>query len=326
MKKKLEAELISIAHRILKLKNKSELVQLHQETQKLYEKLSVLRFWEENFSDVKPTIGHAELEEKLELGFENNPSNTEIETETQSVEENETEHSSPENYRDEQAKQTNDDVNDTINEKEEATSVEETKPFSNEIIFDIPEPKAETPKLTLEDLLSDVHSDPVFERVAKSEEKEGSSESEQVKQIAEEPLNEIEEEQEDETDEEENEIIEDEPAEEEIVAETEETPEISEEIIEEGAITPSKEKSNPKNGNSKKTITLGLNDRIAFEKHLFGGSAADLNRVISQLITYDTFQEAQDFIEDMVKPDYHNWEGKEEYALRFMDIVEKKFN
>ena len=44
MKKKLEADLISIAHRILKLKNKSELVQLHQETQKLYEKLSVLLF------------------------------------------------------------------------------------------------------------------------------------------------------------------------------------------------------------------------------------------------------------------------------------------
>ena len=38
MKKKLEAELISIAHRILKLKNKSELHQLHQEAQNLYDK------------------------------------------------------------------------------------------------------------------------------------------------------------------------------------------------------------------------------------------------------------------------------------------------
>ena len=42
MKRKLEAELISIAHRILKLKNKSELAQLQQETLKLYEKISVL--------------------------------------------------------------------------------------------------------------------------------------------------------------------------------------------------------------------------------------------------------------------------------------------
>ena len=70
MKKKLEAELISIAHRILKLKNKSEIVQLHQETQKLYEKLTVLRFVEENFADVKPTIGQSEIEEKIEAAFQ----------------------------------------------------------------------------------------------------------------------------------------------------------------------------------------------------------------------------------------------------------------
>src|SRR5580765_7963616 len=70
MKKKLEAELISIAHRILKLKNKSELVQLHQEVQKLYEKLSVLRFLEEQFDEAKPTIGRAEVEARLEEVFE----------------------------------------------------------------------------------------------------------------------------------------------------------------------------------------------------------------------------------------------------------------
>src|SRR6187402_2988295 len=73
MKKKLEADLISIAHRILKLKNKSELVQLHQEVQKLYEKLSVLRFLEEQFNEVQPTIGRAEVEAKLETAFEEKP-------------------------------------------------------------------------------------------------------------------------------------------------------------------------------------------------------------------------------------------------------------
>ena len=69
MKKKLEADLISIAHRILKLKNKSELVQLHQETQKLYEKLSVLRFVEENFENVKPTIGLDIIKSKISTIF-----------------------------------------------------------------------------------------------------------------------------------------------------------------------------------------------------------------------------------------------------------------
>jgi hypothetical protein len=74
-----------------------------------------------------------------------------------------------------------------------------------------------------------------------------------------------------------------------------------------------------------KGIIIGLNDRIAFMNHLFSNSSEDYNRVLSQLMTFDTFQEAEDFIENMVKPDYNNWEGKDEYALRFLEIVEKKF-
>ena len=75
-----------------------------------------------------------------------------------------------------------------------------------------------------------------------------------------------------------------------------------------------------------KSISLGLNDRIAFEKNLFGGSGEDLNRVLSQLNSFDNYQDAQNFIEDLVKPDYNNWEGKEEYETRFMEIVEKRFS
>ncbi|MGZ9736824.1 hypothetical protein [Flavobacterium sp. GNP002] len=70
MKKKLEADLISIAHRILQLKNKSDINQLYLETQKLYEKLSVLRFIEEHFSEVQPTIGGVALEQKIESIFD----------------------------------------------------------------------------------------------------------------------------------------------------------------------------------------------------------------------------------------------------------------
>jgi hypothetical protein len=63
-----------------------------------------------------------------------------------------------------------------------------------------------------------------------------------------------------------------------------------------------------------------------FTKQLFGNSSEDYNRVLNQLITFDTFEETKDFIEEMVKPDYNNWEGKEEYAQRFMEIIEKKFS
>jgi hypothetical protein len=74
-----------------------------------------------------------------------------------------------------------------------------------------------------------------------------------------------------------------------------------------------------------KVISLGLNDRIAFEKNLFGGSGEDLNRVLSQLNTFNSLSEARNFIDDLVKPDYNNWKNKEEYEERFMAIVEKRF-
>ena len=70
MKKKLEAELISIAHRILKLKGREDVVSLHQEAQKVFEKLSILRFYEENFEALQPTLTHETLEEKMETAYE----------------------------------------------------------------------------------------------------------------------------------------------------------------------------------------------------------------------------------------------------------------
>ncbi len=73
------------------------------------------------------------------------------------------------------------------------------------------------------------------------------------------------------------------------------------------------------------TIMVGLNDRIAFEKHLFSNSSEDFNRVLSQLNTVSTFDEAKSFVEHLVKPEYNNWEGKEEYAERFMALIEKRF-
>ena len=51
MKRKLESELMSIAHRILKLKGKEDVNKLYAEVSELYEKLSVLKFAQENFED-----------------------------------------------------------------------------------------------------------------------------------------------------------------------------------------------------------------------------------------------------------------------------------
>ena len=73
------------------------------------------------------------------------------------------------------------------------------------------------------------------------------------------------------------------------------------------------------------TIQIGLNDRIAFVKHLFNFSQEDFNRVLSQLNTLKTEKEAKDFIQNTIKPDY-NWTGKETYEERLINLIERKFS
>jgi hypothetical protein len=73
-------------------------------------------------------------------------------------------------------------------------------------------------------------------------------------------------------------------------------------------------------------LNIGLNDRLAFIKHLFEGKTEDYNRVLSQINTYSTFEEAESFIKGKVKPDYNYWLQKEEYSKRFMKIIEKNFS
>ncbi|MEO0570680.1 MAG: hypothetical protein AAF039_03170 [Bacteroidota bacterium] len=74
-----------------------------------------------------------------------------------------------------------------------------------------------------------------------------------------------------------------------------------------------------------KKLNIGLNDRLAFVKHLFDNNMDDYNRVISQLNTIDTEERSIAFINNMVKPEYNNWSGKEEYELRLIGLIERKF-
>lgn len=72
-------------------------------------------------------------------------------------------------------------------------------------------------------------------------------------------------------------------------------------------------------------INIGLNDRLAFVKHLFEGKTEDYSRVISQINTMGSFEEVRDFIVGKVKPSYNYWLNKDEYTKRFMKIIEKSF-
>jgi len=80
------------------------------------------------------------------------------------------------------------------------------------------------------------------------------------------------------------------------------------------------------NDKLQKDIKVDLNDRLAFVKHLFNDSAEDFNRVISQLNTIDSHERSVAFITNMVKPDYDQWQGKEDYETRFMALIERKFS
>lgn len=89
--------------------------------------------------------------------------------------------------------------------------------------------------------------------------------------------------------------------------------------------TATKTKTRSLNDKLQKEIKVGLNDRLAFVKHLFNGNSEDYQRVMSQLATIESEERSMAFINNMVKPEYKNWEGKEEYEERFMALIERKF-
>jgi hypothetical protein len=302
MKKKIEGELISIAHRLLKLKNHTETVQLHEEVKKLYEQLTLLKFYEANtglvneeFSEeifqekvAKIVVGTIEVEEEEEEAIIEMASKEHIaQIEEELFEKNDISHEAfPENEVKETA--VVEAVTETKEEKKEITTNPEiigTK-VSKQISMDdilVHDYQATMFVKKDEPIIEELIKEPVFEAV----------QTEEVSEEVKEELAKVEE-----------------LKKEEIVAETkvEVTDQPKAEPVPTG-----------------KAIVLGLNDKIAFEKNLFAGNGDDLQRVLSQLNTFTNWDEAKSFVLDFVKPDYNNWENKEEFEVRFLEIVENKF-
>jgi hypothetical protein len=115
-----------------------------------------------------------------------------------------------------------------------------------------------------------------------------------------------------------NSVVKAEPA----IEEKIDAPMVTEEAIKNSEI------DRPKSLNDKLNsgLNIGLNDRLAFIKHLFDGSAEDYTRVLSQINTFSTYSDSESFIKLTVKPDYNDWMDKEDVANRFMKIVENSFN
>lgn len=253
MHKKLEAELVSLAHSILKMENKDDVQVLHKKAQEIYEKLSVLKFVDE-FLDVKPaavkTNKEVVLEEEVEITEKVVKKETEITIELEET--------------------NNDEIVFEPEQKEVISEEVIEEIFETKQVF-VKDDEKDLPSLqiSLEEEFKDAISADIatnlFEKVTK------------------------------------------------------ETP------IVENISTEEIKKRSLNDALFNKNIQVGLNDRIAFVKYLFDGSQEDFNRVLSQLNSFTELQEAISFLNDFVKPDY-NWQNKEEYENRLMDLIERKFS
>ncbi len=244
MKKKLESELISIAHRILKLRGKEDVKKLHEEVAQLYEKLTILKFAQENFEDDMPTIGSdSSFFDRLDDAFNNTVSDT-IEVE--------------------------DKIYIDLDETEDDGIMEPLMETIKDIVAQMPEETQQVDEILeeaiarpiakrneLEDITSAYKNIPVFEPVVQTDEGDKKSLNESLKG---------------------------------------------------------------------KAIKIGLNDKLAFIKHLFGGNVLDYERALLQLSSSKSLKEALILIENKIKPQQDNWEGKEEYQERFLEIVEARFD
>ena len=78
MKKKLESELISIAHRVLKLTGREDLNKMQDEVALLYQKISILKFLQTHFNGEIPeeVATDASFFNTLEGAFNNKVSDT----------------------------------------------------------------------------------------------------------------------------------------------------------------------------------------------------------------------------------------------------------
>jgi hypothetical protein len=274
MHKKLEADLTSLAHSILQMKNKEDVFALKEKAYAVYEKLAVLAYVEEYINNTpNPSETKEEILEKIAAVVE--------EKEIEKIEE-----TTPEEVETTpvvaEAETTEAEVVEEIEETPEAVVEDETeKPIEEKKEV---EAVAESKTTKEEPVVHFLDADLFTDKSPKND----------VKDVGEKKVLSLDEELQDAI-----------PVD--VVADLFEN-------------APKKSLNDKLQGD----IQIGLNDRIAFVKNLFGGSQEDFNRVVSQLNTFKTEKEAKKFISKMVKPDY-NWTDKEEFEERFLEIVERKF-
>jgi len=242
MKKQLESELISIAHRILKLTGREDLEKMQAEIALLYQKITILKFLESNADGKIPDVVgmDASFFDSLDGAFNNT-------------------------------------LTDAV-EVEEKTFVnidsDDTEAIMEPAIEKIKDMVAQMPEEILEvDTIIDALNEPT--------------------EPIEHDLNEL-------------------------------SPSYAELPVFD-AVAPETLQTSLNDQLKSQGFQIGLNDRLAFVKNLFEDSNEDYDRVLSQLSTLASFEEATHMLNTIIKPDYNNWEGQEDIETRFLEIIENKF-
>ncbi len=272
MHKKLESELVSIAHNILRMKNKDDVVALKEKAQKLYEKLAVLEFLD------KSVATNIATEEEKEVVLKK--MDTPVVAEVKVVEEKQPVVATPvqeETIQEEQKETVT--VKETIVETKKEIVVEKEEVVS-EVVEEVPQTN-EIEKEEIKDLFS------LTQKTTEVEVNKTSKKSLEEEFQGTIPLD------------------------------------VATDIFEK-AVRVETTKKTLNDTLVRSNLQIGLNDRIAFVKHLFEGSQEDFNRVLSQLNSFKSEKEAKKFVAKMVKPDY-DWSGKEEYEERFITLITRKF-
>ncbi|MDG1805198.1 hypothetical protein [Flavicella sp.] len=284
MHKKIESELVSIAHSILQMKNKEDVLALKAKAGELYEKLSVLAFVD-RYVAATPDSSKEEILEKaalLDLDKEAEAVVVELkepklepEDEPKEKEVSEKVVEAVEVSKEEQKTEAEAPIEEVEDESKEVPVAEEAKAPEAEVVAEIEE-KEEAP--IVEDLFS----------VRKEEKKIVAKKNTLEKEL-----------------------------------EGTISLDVTTDLFE-NAVRVETTKKSLNDVLVHKNLQIGLNDRIAFVKHLFDGSQEDFNRVVSQLNSFKSEKEAIKFVTKMVKSDY-DWSGKEEYEERFITLITRKF-
>lgn len=291
MHKKLEADLISLAHSILQMKNKDDVFALKEKSKEVYEKISMLAFVEE-YVNTTPGLETPKEEFLAQVA-------TAFEAKEKAVEEKNAESETiaeekiiynlvdePETIEKEEIKEgaahlePNNEVLNQVQHKEVEEIIEQPFDELEDIMFAANETPNEVEELEVEEKLEEIElKASIISDVVRVEERKTMSLEEELQ-----------------------------------------------DTISVDFMADLFENAQPKSLNDKlaKNIQIGLNDRIAFVKNLFEGDQENYNRVVSQLNTFKSANDAKHFINKMVKPDY-NWSKQEELEMRFMEIIERKF-